>query len=56
LRIAVGIVAAERWPHGYPSKTQQFASDRRLILFMALSFIVAMLLHLVLIVMVAGLH
>ena len=56
LRIAVGIVAAERWPHGYPTKTQQAASDRRLVLFIAISFIVAMLLHLVLIVMIAGLH
>jgi hypothetical protein len=56
LRIAVGIVAAERWPHGYPTKTQQSARDGRLILFMALSFIVAMLLHLVLIVIVAGFH
>jgi hypothetical protein len=56
LRIAVGIVAAERWPYGYPTKTQQAASDRRVVLFMAISFIVAMLLHLVLIVMIAGLH
>ena len=56
LRIAVGIVAAERWPHGHPTKTQQAASDRRLVLFMAISFIVAMLLHLVLIVLIAGLH
>ena len=56
LRIAVGIVAAERWPHGYPTETQQSARDGRLILFMAISFIVAMLFHLVLIVMVAGLH
>ena len=56
LRIAVGIVAAERWPHGYPTRVQQFASDRRLIVFMAVSFIVAMLLHLGLIVMIAGLR
>jgi hypothetical protein len=56
LRIAVGIVAAERWPHGYPTKNQQSARDGRLILFMAFSFIVAMLLHLVLIVIVAGFH
>jgi hypothetical protein len=56
LRIAVGIVAAERWPHGYPTKVQQFASDRRLILFMAISFIVAMILHLALIVVIAGIR
>ena len=56
LRIAIGIVAAERWPHGHPTKTQQAASDRRLILFIAISLIVVMLLHLVLIVMIAGFH
>ncbi len=56
LRIAVGIVAAERWPHGYPTRTQQLASDRRLFLFMAISFIVAMVLHLALIVIIAGVH
>jgi len=56
LRIAVGIVAAERWPHGYPTKVQQFASDRRLLLFMAISFIIAMLLHLTLIVIIAGIR
>jgi hypothetical protein len=56
LRIAVGIVAAERWPHGYPTRVQQFATDRRLIVFMAISFIVAMILHLGLIVMIAGFH
>jgi hypothetical protein len=56
LRIAVGIVAAERWPYGHPTKTQQLASDRRLILLMAISFIVAMVLHLVLIVMIAGIR
>lgn len=56
LRIAVGIVAAERWPYSYPTKTQQSSVDRHLILFMAISFIVAMLLHLALIVIIAGLH
>jgi hypothetical protein len=56
LRIAVGIVAAERWPHGYPTKTQQIANDRRVFLFIAISFIVAMVLHLALIVIIAGFH
>jgi len=56
LRIAVGLVAAERWPHGYPTRIQQFATDRRLVIFMALSFIVAMVLHLALIVMIAGIR
>ncbi len=54
LRIAMGIVASERWPHAYPSRVQQYISDRRWIVFMAVSFIVAMLLHLALIVMIAG--
>jgi hypothetical protein len=56
LRIAMGVVAAERWPHGYPTKIQQIASDRRLVVFMAVSFIVAMLLHLGLIVFIASLR
>ncbi len=56
LRIAVGIIAAERWPHGYPTKNQQAANDRRLVLFIAISLTVVMLLHLVLIVIIAGLH
>lgn len=56
LRIAVGIIAAERWPHGYPTKNQQAANDRHLVLFIAISLIVVMLLHLVLIVIIAGLH
>src|SRR5215469_13064807 len=38
LRIAMGVVASERWPHGYPSKIQQIASDRRVVMFIAVSF------------------
>ncbi len=56
LRIAMGIVAAERWPNAYPTRFQEYRSDRRWIVFMAACFIVAMLLHLALIVMIAGLH
>lgn len=56
LRIAVGIIAAERWPHGYPTKIQQIAGDRRLVIFIAMSFIVAMVLHLALIVIIAGIR
>jgi hypothetical protein len=55
-RIAVGLVAAERSLLAYSTEIQRAAYDRRWILLMALAFIVAMLLHLVLIVIVAGLH
>jgi len=55
LRIAMGLVAAERWPHAYSSRMRAYLSDRRWIVFLAVGFFVAMLLHLVLIVMVAGL-
>src|SRR5262249_45143972 len=56
LRIAMGVVASERWPHGHPTKTQQITTDRRLVTFMAISFIVAMILHLAIIVFIATLH
>jgi hypothetical protein len=52
----MGVVAAERWPHGYPTKIQQTTNDRRLVLFMAVSFIVAMVLHLAIIVFIASLR
>jgi hypothetical protein len=55
LRIAMGIVAADRWPQAYPARISHFVSDRRWIVFIAVGFIVAMILHLVLIVMIAGL-
>ena len=52
LRVAMGMVASERWPLSYsPDRTA--ASDRRLILFIAWGFVVAMIIHLVLIVMIA---
>ncbi len=56
LRIAMGIVASERWPQAYPSRMSTFVSDRRWILFIAGGFIVAMIVHLALIVMVAGMR
>lgn len=56
LRIAMGIVASERWPQAYPTRMSTFVSDRRWILFIAGGFIVAMIVHLALIVMVAGMH
>ncbi|GLV57579.1 hypothetical protein KDH_44150 [Dictyobacter sp. S3.2.2.5] len=56
LRIAMGIVAAERWPHAYSTRVREYINDRRMILFIAIGLIVAMILHLILIVMVAGLR
>ena len=55
LRIAMGMVAAERWHQAYPTKVHRYISDRKWIVFIAVSFIVAMLIHLALIVVVAGL-
>jgi hypothetical protein len=54
LRIAMGLVASERWPQAYPTTVSTFINDRKWIIFIAVGFIVAMLLHLVLIVMIAG--
>jgi hypothetical protein len=53
LRIAMGLVASERWPQAYSTRARLFVSDRRWIVFIAVSFVVAMLVHLVLIVMIA---
>lgn len=52
LRIAMGIVAAERSPYVYAPTHKPF-SDRTWIIVMAWGFGIAMLLHLVLIVMLA---
>ncbi|QBD81211.1 hypothetical protein EPA93_36645 [Ktedonosporobacter rubrisoli] len=54
LRIAMGIVASERWSEAYPTQSRGYLSDRRWIIFMAVGFFVALILHLVLIVMVAS--
>jgi hypothetical protein len=56
LRVAIGLVASERWPQAYSSRMRTFVSDRRWLVFIAVGFIVAILLHLVLIVMVAGMR
>ncbi len=56
LRIAMGLVASERWPQAYPTRVRTFVNDRKWIVFIAVGFMVAMILHLVLIVMVAGMH
>lgn len=51
IRIAMGLVASERWPQAYSTRVRLYISDRRWIIFIAASFIVAMLFHLALIVM-----
>ena len=56
VRIAMGLVAAERWPHAYATRVRDYVNDRRWIVLMAVVFIIAMLVHLMLIVMIAALH
>ena len=53
LRIAIGLVAAERSPYAYAPKPRPL-SDRSWIIIMAWGFGIAMLLHLLLIVMLAS--
>jgi hypothetical protein len=53
LRIAIGLIASERWPHAYSTRVREYINDRRWIVFMAAAFIIAMILHLMLIVMIA---
>jgi hypothetical protein len=52
LRIAMGLVASERWPQSYSSSFIMLG-DRKKILFIAWTFAIAMILHLALIVMIA---
>ena len=52
LRIALGLVAAERWPKAYRTH-RPLLSDRRWVIFIAWGFVIAMLFHLMLIVMLA---
>jgi len=56
LRIAMGLIAAERSPHAYPTSMSERVSDHRWIVFIALGTFIAMILHLVLIVMIAGIR
>jgi hypothetical protein len=56
LRIAMGLVAAERWPHAYSTRISEYVSDRRWIIFIAACFLLAMIFHLALIVVVATLR
>ncbi len=52
LRIAMGLVAAERSPHAYIAPRRQL-TDRTWIIVLAWGFGIAMILHLILIVMLA---
>ena len=52
LRIALGLVAAERSPQAYSSS--HFMNDRMWIIVLAWGFGIAMILHLILIVMIAS--
>ncbi len=54
-RVAMGLIASERWPHAYRSPARQYLSDHRWVVFIALGIFIAMILHLILIVMIAGL-
>jgi hypothetical protein len=54
LRIAMGIVASERSPQAYPTRVHTLLNDRKWIIFIAVGFIVALILHLMLIVMIAA--
>jgi hypothetical protein len=54
LRVAMGIVASERWPQAYPSRIRTYLSDRKWIVFIGAGFAIAMILHLALIVMIAA--
>lgn len=56
LRVAVGIVASERWPQAYPTRVRTYFADRKWLIFIAVGFIIAMLVHLALIVAIAPLH
>ncbi len=54
LRIAMGMVASHYWPSAYPTRVRAYISDRKWIVGIAVCFIIAMLGHLALIVMIAG--
>ncbi len=56
LRVAVGIVASERWPQAYTTRVRMYLADRRLMVFMAVGLIVTMIIHLAILVSIASLH
>ena len=53
LRVAMGLVATERWPESV-SSSRFIQNDRKWIIVIAWGFVIAMLFHLVLIVMIAA--
>jgi hypothetical protein len=53
LRIAMGMVATERWPESY-SSSRLIQNDRKWIYIIAWGFVIAMIFHLALIVMIAA--
>jgi len=55
LRVAMGMIASERSPLAYSTRSSSSISDHRWIVILSVGFFVAMLLHLVLIVLLAGL-
>jgi hypothetical protein len=54
VRIAMGIVASERWPQAYSTRLHQQISDNRWLVFMAVCFFIAMIVHLIVFVVVAA--
>jgi hypothetical protein len=56
LRIAIGLVASERWPEAYSTRIREYIIDRRWVVFIAVGCIAAVIIHLIIIVMIAGLH
>lgn len=56
LRVAIGIVASERWPQAYTTRVRTYIADRRLTVFIAVGLIVIMLVHLAILVSIAALH
>jgi hypothetical protein len=52
LRIAIAMVAAERWPMAYTTRVRTQDTDHRWIVLLSVGFFVAMLLHLVIIVLI----
>ena len=56
LRIAIGMVASERWPMAYTTRVRTEDTDHRWIVLLSVGFFLAMLLHLVIIVLVGFMH
>ncbi len=56
LRVAIGIVASERWPQAYTTRVRMYLADRRLLVFMAVGLIMVMIIHLAILVAIAGLR